>query len=128
MESALAVHNTLIRQLILVYRGWEVKTEGDAFMIAFGETANAVRFCLATQIQLIQAPWPDKLLALEDCSVVRSHVTPTNLIFRGFRVRMGIHTGARAMLLACGCLSVARLPGGPCAVVNSPGGVFDDSV
>lgn len=30
--------------------GYEVKTEGDAFMIAFGEPINAVNFCLRTQL------------------------------------------------------------------------------
>ena len=49
MGAALEVHHRLIRQLIKRHRGYEVKTIGDAFMIAFKEADDAVR--LAYELQ-----------------------------------------------------------------------------
>ena len=33
MAASLAIHNKLMRQLITKHKGYEVKTEGDAFMV-----------------------------------------------------------------------------------------------
>ncbi|KNC48966.1 adenylate and Guanylate cyclase catalytic domain-containing protein [Thecamonas trahens ATCC 50062] len=91
MEHALGMHNDIIRGLLDEHSGYEVKTEGDAFMVAFSETANAVRCGLAIQRALLDAPWPDKLLENADSQVVRGD--DGELLYRGLRVRVGIHTG-----------------------------------
>ncbi len=85
MHAALALHNQLLRALIAEHRGYEVKTEGDAFMVAFADAADAVAWCVAGQQALYAAPWPAGLAALPE-----AETTPTT---RGLRVRMGGHLG-----------------------------------
>ena len=52
--------------------GWEVKTEGDSFFVAFADPIAAISACVRAQRELTAEPWPD------DASI---------------RVRMGLHTG-----------------------------------
>lgn len=66
-------HNSLMREAIDAHDGFEVKTEGDAFFVAFADAANAIRFCVDAQRSLARHEWPS------DCEI---------------RVRMGMHTGA----------------------------------
>ena len=58
MHAALALHNRVMRAQIAAHRGYEVKTEGDAFMVAFGLAADAVAWCLSAQAALRAAVWP----------------------------------------------------------------------
>jgi class 3 adenylate cyclase len=72
-REVLREHYRLVREELLVHRGFEVKVHGDGFMVAFDSAARALR--CAQAIQKKQAAWsaahPD---------------TP-------LRVRMGLHTG-----------------------------------
>jgi adenylate cyclase len=63
-------HNKLIEQRVNDHRGYIVKNQGDGFMIAFAEPADAVRCSIAVQ------------RALEDSDR-----------WDGIRVRMGAHVG-----------------------------------
>jgi len=72
-EPVLALHNQVVREQIARHEGYEVKTEGDAFMVAFAEADAALLFCLHTQQALAQAPWPAAVGEI--------------------RVRMGVHSG-----------------------------------
>ncbi|KAG1674923.1 hypothetical protein FOA52_014716 [Chlamydomonas sp. UWO 241] len=56
------VHDRLIRQFIAKFYGYEVMTEGDAFLIAFHEPFDAAGFCLAAQLALLNSYWPSQLL------------------------------------------------------------------
>ena len=51
-------------QIMFCYRfyGYEVATEGDAFILAFHEPVDAVAWCLCTQHALLAAQWPETLL------------------------------------------------------------------
>lgn len=91
MCIALEQHNELMRRLIHSHRGYEVKTEGDAFMIAFHSSLDAVEFCVAVQKALIEVQWPPQLLRLP--SAERAIDARDTVIFSGLRVRMGIHRG-----------------------------------
>lgn len=62
MSTALRMHNDMLRKQLSRFAGYEVKTEGDSFMIAFSSALDAVRFCLETQKSLLLAEWPEKLL------------------------------------------------------------------
>ncbi len=42
-------HNALIREQIQSHEGYEVKTEGDGFMVAFGSARKAVQCAIAMQ-------------------------------------------------------------------------------
>jgi class 3 adenylate cyclase len=71
--GVLEAHNRILREALARSGGAEVKTEGDAFMIAFASASDAVRFALAAQEALHAAPWPAEAGEL--------------------LVRMGLHTG-----------------------------------
>lgn len=75
--EALQLHERLIREAIARHHGYEVKTVGDSFMVAFQRPADAVR-CAAD----IQATFA---MAEAQFPVWRE--------VGGIRVRIGIHTG-----------------------------------
>jgi ABC-type branched-subunit amino acid transport system substrate-binding protein len=56
-SEAIALHHSLIRELIAQHRGYEVKTIGDAFMVAFKEPKVAIHFALDVQDALYNAQW-----------------------------------------------------------------------
>jgi len=53
-------HNELIRQLVAQWDGYEVKTEGDAFMVAFDRATDAVHCAADVQRALSAEPWPEE--------------------------------------------------------------------
>lgn len=91
MRAALAEHNRTVRRQLEAEGGYEVKTEGDAFMVAFGEPAAALRFCLGVQERLLSAAWPSELETSPDACTVSG--PGGERLFHGLRVRMGIHRG-----------------------------------
>ncbi|KAG2393560.1 hypothetical protein C9374_007091 [Naegleria lovaniensis] len=91
MKTALEIHNLIIRVNIAKYKGYECKTQGDSFMIAFDNPAMALGFCLNVQKDLLLANWPLEMLNHSDTMEVKCE---EQLIHRGPRVRMGIHTGS----------------------------------
>eukprot|EP01065_Artemidia_motanka_P045485 TRINITY_DN669_c0_g3_i1.p1 TRINITY_DN669_c0_g3~~TRINITY_DN669_c0_g3_i1.p1 ORF type:complete len:1112 (+),score=108.14 TRINITY_DN669_c0_g3_i1:55-3390(+) len=92
MDHALDHHNEVIRANALAYGGYEVKTIGDAFMLAFSDTAQAVSFCLATQVHLVNLPIPAEF---ETIDATAPEVDADGRRFwGGLRVRMGVHCGS----------------------------------
>jgi len=89
--SNLELHNLVLRDAIGEHRGYEVKTEGDAFMVAFEDAGEAVRFAATAQQRLHDADWPQELLDDLAAGVVPGLDADDD--FRGLRVRIGIHTG-----------------------------------
>lgn len=79
--SVLAIHHQVMRNCIEQSGGYEVKTEGDAFMVAFDDPVGAVKFCVSAQEALHETTWPIELGGAPSPSM------------KGLRVRMGIHTG-----------------------------------
>eukprot|EP01012_Entosiphon_sulcatum_P021904 TRINITY_DN2676_c1_g1_i3.p1 TRINITY_DN2676_c1_g1~~TRINITY_DN2676_c1_g1_i3.p1 ORF type:complete len:862 (-),score=129.21 TRINITY_DN2676_c1_g1_i3:2072-4657(-) len=90
MRQALALHNKLLRELIEANQGYEVKTEGDAFMVAFPSAACALAWCCQTQVRLLEQPWPREMLSHPACEQTS---VGGQLLFCGLRVRMGFNTG-----------------------------------
>ncbi|MEK7469321.1 MAG: adenylate/guanylate cyclase domain-containing protein [Planctomycetota bacterium] len=72
-QPVLERHHAILRERLAAREGFEVKTEGDAFMIAFARASDAIRFTLETQEALSGHAWPAETGEL--------------------RVRMGVHTG-----------------------------------
>eukprot|EP01062_Namystynia_karyoxenos_P002849 TRINITY_DN109_c0_g1_i1.p1 TRINITY_DN109_c0_g1~~TRINITY_DN109_c0_g1_i1.p1 ORF type:complete len:1426 (+),score=348.71 TRINITY_DN109_c0_g1_i1:110-4279(+) len=93
MMTALQLHNSLLRRLIKENRGYEVKTEGDAFMVAFGYADNACNWALRVQTCLLEELWPEGLLKFPDAA---EEEVDGKIVWRGLRVRVGIHFGKPA--------------------------------
>ncbi|KAJ5889072.1 Adenylate cyclase [Penicillium taxi] len=91
MRSAISIHNDVLRRQLGIVGGYEVKTEGDAFMVAFSTTTAALLWCFNCQNQLLEAEWPTEILEQPQCKVLFD--IENNVIFRGLSVRMGGHWG-----------------------------------
>lgn len=91
MEKAIAHHNVLMRDGIEKFNGYEVKTEGDAFMCSWHSSLDAVRWCLYMQNKLLETEWPKALLQHPSAQVEKGRGGAT--IWNGLRVRMGAHIG-----------------------------------
>ncbi|KAF7945311.1 hypothetical protein EAE96_010087 [Botrytis aclada] len=91
MRSAIRLHNEVMRRQLRIIGGYEVKTEGDAFMVSFPTATSALLWCFAVQAALLEVNWP--------AEVITSHMghevydSNQNLIFKGLSVRMGAHWG-----------------------------------
>ncbi|KAE8898683.1 hypothetical protein PF005_g3203 [Phytophthora fragariae] len=94
MQLATQIHDSILRGLLPVYRGYEITTAGDSFQLAFHTIREAAEYCLAAQIQLLNAKWPKDLHGLVPAT--RRVRVGTKTIFRGLRVRMGIHDAVGA--------------------------------
>ncbi|KAL3159976.1 hypothetical protein ABBQ38_010364 [Trebouxia sp. C0009 RCD-2024] len=104
MQVATPIHDRIMRAKISHHNGYEVTTEGDAFIVAFHDPADAVAWCMATQQALLTAPWPTELIGHHRSCIRTStktidsaeravHLAASDVLFRGLRVRMGIGTG-----------------------------------
>ncbi|KAJ5959710.1 Ras-association [Penicillium vulpinum] len=91
MRSAIQIHNDILRRQLAIFGGYEVKTEGDAFMVAFSTTTAALLWCFNCQNQLLEAEWPTEILDQPQCRTVVD--MDNNIIYRGLSVRMGGHWG-----------------------------------
>ncbi|KAK1942700.1 Adenylate cyclase [Phytophthora citrophthora] len=89
MLQAIEIHDNILRSLLAPYRGYEITTAGDSFQLAFHTIQEAVEYCFEAQIQLLHAKWPKKLHGLVQAT--RKVRFRTRTIFRGLRVRMGVH-------------------------------------
>ncbi|KAL5346807.1 hypothetical protein ACLOAV_007948 [Pseudogymnoascus australis] len=91
MRSAIRLHNEVMRRQLRIIGGYEVKTEGDAFMVSFPTATSALLWCFSVQAQLLEVQWPSEVL---NHSIGKEIIdTDNNLIFRGLSVRMGVHFG-----------------------------------
>ena len=70
--EVLAAHRDILRAAFQAGGGYEVDTQGDSFLIAFGNVRDAVATAVAVQRAINAHPWP------KDAPI---------------RVRMGMHTG-----------------------------------
>ncbi|KAL2023494.1 hypothetical protein VTK56DRAFT_2490 [Thermocarpiscus australiensis] len=91
MRSAIKLHNEVMRRQLRRIGGFEVKTEGDAFMVSFPTATSALLWCFAVQTQLLTVNWPSEMLNSVSCQPTFDR--DNKLIFRGLSVRMGIHWG-----------------------------------
>ena len=96
MQSALEIHDCILRECSLKHHGYEIDTAGDAFYLAFHDPVDAVKFALDTQQLLYEADWSEDILALPEAE-------SEGECFRGLRVRMGIVHGAVRCVLEILC-------------------------
>ncbi|KAJ9445786.1 Adenylate cyclase [Diplonema papillatum] len=90
MSQGVKLHHITMRAGLKAFEGYEVKTEGDAFMVAFHDAAKAAQWCLKMQEALLELDYPRELLTHE---VTKPIFKDKKLVWNGFRVRMGIHVG-----------------------------------
>ncbi|KIW81207.1 hypothetical protein Z517_04232 [Fonsecaea pedrosoi CBS 271.37] len=91
MTEAMKLHDDMIRALTVANQGYEVKQNGDGFMIAFASATSAVQFCLDVQEKLLDEHWPKEILKLppgQETKDPEGHV-----LFRGLQLRMSAHWG-----------------------------------
>ncbi|KNC55391.1 adenylate/guanylate cyclase [Thecamonas trahens ATCC 50062] len=91
MPKTIETHHSICRRAILENNGYEVKTEGDAFMIAFHQPIDAISFCGKMQLMLMKQKWPAQIMNHPYCKVEKD--SSGKVVFKGLRVRMGVHTG-----------------------------------
>ena len=87
MCAALKIHNAVLREVMQVFGGYEVKTIGDAFMVAFASTADGVNFGLKVHERLLEANWPASLL--EEAPICAEQGS----LWGGLTVRIGVNSG-----------------------------------
>ncbi len=73
MQSVLAQHDALLKQVVEAYHGRIVKTTGDGLHAVFASPVDGITAALAGQKALLSAAWPEGISPL--------------------KVRMGLHTG-----------------------------------
>ena len=91
MRSAIKLHNDQMRRQLRHIGGYEVKTEGDAFMVSFPTATSALLWCFAVQMSLLEVNWPAEVV--NSISGQPVYDKEETLIFKGLSVRMGIHYG-----------------------------------
>lgn len=91
MVAAMHTHDDMVRELITANGGYEVKQNGDGFMIAFPSATSAVQFCLDVQERLLDESWPTAILKSnpgKETTDGHGHV-----LFRGLKLRISAHWG-----------------------------------
>ena len=91
MRSGIMMHNELMRRQLRIIGGYEVKTEGDAFMVSFPTVTSALLWCFSCQSHLLELPWSNEIIDTVHCQEKLD--ADGNVIYRGLSVRMGIHWG-----------------------------------
>lgn len=124
MGPSLDLHHRAIRTLIAHYKGYEVKTIGDSFMVAFTSPTKALKFAAALQRTFFKdVKWPGNgaidtmYIRLDEMKVAALRENPTETLeddiaklsinlgrkayseaWNGLRVRVGIHCGIGEIL------------------------------
>ncbi|GAB9476047.1 Adenylate cyclase [Globisporangium polare] len=92
IDAAQQIHDDLMRSCLPKYNGYEITTVGDSFQLAFHNVQDAVGYALEVQLQLLQAKWPSELDGIVASTKTEWAIgLKPQAIFRGIRVRMGIH-------------------------------------
>eukprot|EP00002_Diphylleia_rotans_P007215 TRINITY_DN1670_c0_g2_i3.p1 TRINITY_DN1670_c0_g2~~TRINITY_DN1670_c0_g2_i3.p1 ORF type:complete len:993 (+),score=206.90 TRINITY_DN1670_c0_g2_i3:100-3078(+) len=89
MQEAAKMYQSFLQSLLRVHNGYEIRSEHEAVLVAFHDPSDALRWALDLQIGLLDLNWPQTLLLHPSAAEVLD--SNTNIIFRGLRVRTGIH-------------------------------------
>ena len=77
MRRSLRIHDALMHAACAAQQGYAVKSEGDAFMIAFAEPRQAMGFAHLVQQTLAKMTWPSELEAAQLARGMGSRTAPT---------------------------------------------------
>lgn len=98
MRDATVLHNEIVRSQIKKHHGYEaLMPRGNgagagSFCVAFQDPVDAVEWCRDVQRELLCADWPIRLLSHPGACEMPGAVSD-DVVFRGPRVRMGVHAG-----------------------------------
>jgi class 3 adenylate cyclase len=96
MVMALVAHNEILQDQMGTFGGYEIKTLGDGFHIAFETAESALNFCLVTQRLLSQFAWPESIFGLKrHREAMAGDYMGSD---RGLTVRMSIHFGTPSFI------------------------------
>jgi len=87
---ALEMVSNSIYELLKKYGGHVMAQKQSLYMIHFDSTVSAVQFATQIQLKLHALHWPAKLLNMQEA---REEYYRGTLIFRGLRLKIGIHVG-----------------------------------
>jgi class 3 adenylate cyclase len=99
MRDATAAHNDLLRSLAAKYGGYEGgvgrerNTGEGSFCLVFVRAFDALRWCVEAQNALLAVAWPESLLSHPGAAEEVDGGMDERTVFRGLRVRMGVHVG-----------------------------------
>ncbi|KAJ9441406.1 Receptor-type adenylate cyclase, partial [Diplonema papillatum] len=102
MSYSLDLHHRIIRECIAEYRGYEVKTVGDCFMIAISDAGKGVALARDIQLRFQATQFPSAIAAVygakTDADLDAVADDPDDLldlhpVWNGLRVRIGMHSG-----------------------------------
>jgi class 3 adenylate cyclase len=91
MPNTLAAYNQILRDGLLRFDGYEARQQADAMMCVFRNVFQAASFALWIQHHILKLPYPQSILAVSRGVHVIAGDGQT--LWRGFRVRIGIHLG-----------------------------------
>jgi adenylate cyclase len=95
MEEGIKRHNKVMRHYLDLYGGYEVKTEGDAFIVSFPTVTSALLWCMTTQLELLKIEWPSEILATDDGrEILDPDSENRQVLYKGLSVRMGMNFGS----------------------------------
>ncbi|KAH9385451.1 uncharacterized protein NEMAJ01_0347 [Nematocida major] len=83
------IHNTTVRSLMRKLGGYEVKTEGDSFMMIFYDEQCAIEFGSEIHKVLLKKNWPE--MGIQHNPLIYSKA---KALYRGLQIRVGISKGA----------------------------------
>jgi class 3 adenylate cyclase len=89
--TALRLATSLLARLTVEHQGYEVRAEGETFVLAFSSPLSAARWCVAAQRALVDAEWPPKLLEHPESAIVT--MPDGRPIQRGLRYAIAMHVG-----------------------------------
>lgn len=86
------MHNTIIREQLTKYHGYEVHFKENGFLLAFAMLEDAINFCITIQRIFVSVEWPANLASHPSASTKKNDLGEN--LWRGLRVRMGINKGS----------------------------------
>lgn len=94
-KDMLALHNACVRETLTACGGYECKEINGNFMTAFPDPCTAIEWALTLQLALLQLPWHEELLAMDQAAEVfdPSDENANSVLLRGLRSRVGVFHG-----------------------------------
>jgi class 3 adenylate cyclase len=101
MRDATLLHNDILRAALKRHHGYEsaalassFSRGGDggegSFCMVFQQVADALNWCAGVQMALLEVEWPTALL---DHPGAGQELGDASVVYKGLRVRMGVHVG-----------------------------------